>query len=88
MSTYPITITGTPEEIGHKIFQQFCIPAIRETSKHHDAQKLANLYIGFVVSAFGAMAADFGYDNALVGAEKMLQHFRDAKADCSEPTIN
>lgn len=67
--------SGTPSEIGLQIFERMCLPAIRQTSNNRPPQDLAQLYIGFLSAAMGAMAADFGHQSALDGALMAVKSF-------------
>jgi hypothetical protein len=70
-----LKFSGTPAEIGAQIWERMCNPAIRHASNNTSPQMLAQLYIGFLSAAMGSMAADFGHQNALEGAQTAIDSF-------------
>ncbi len=68
--TKTAVLSGTPAEIGGQIFLKMCLPAVRKLSNEQPPQALAQLYVGFISAAFGAMTADFGAG----AAEELVRH--------------
>jgi len=77
------TIVGTPVEVGGEIFRLYCIPAIKEATKHATPLELTQLYCGFLQGAYGSMFADFGQDETLKVGQLMLDAF--AQMDLQKP---
>lgn len=67
-----VTLTGTPAEIGGQIWERYCLPAVRRMSNEAPPVALQQLYVGFMSAAIGAMAADFGYEHAVLLAQRMV----------------
>lgn len=67
-------IQGTPAEVGAKIFECFCLPALKVTEGLPQNEIMA-LYAGFLSASMGAMAADFGHARAVEAVEIILQSF-------------
>ena len=72
-----LKFSGTPAEIGGQIWEHMCLPAIRHASNNTPPKVLAHLYIGFLSAAMGSMAADFGHQSALEGAQTAVDSFAD-----------
>lgn len=70
-----LKFSGTPAEIGAQIWERMCNPAIRHASNNTSPQVLAQLYIGFLSAAMGSMAADFGHQSAMEGAQAAIDSF-------------
>lgn len=70
-----LTFSGTPCEIGGLIFERMCLPAILQASNKSQPKALAQLYVGFLSSAMGAMAADFGHQAALEYSQAVVDSF-------------
>lgn len=70
-----LKFSGTPAEIGGQIWERMCNPAIRHASNNASPKALAQLYIGFLSAAMGSMAADFGHESALEGAQTAVDSF-------------
>lgn len=67
-------IQGTPAEVGAKIFERFCLPALKATEGRPHNEIMA-FYAGFLAASMGAMAADFGHARAVEAVEIILQSF-------------
>lgn len=67
--------SGTPAEIGGQIWKRMCLPAVRHVSNNAPPMALQQLYIGFLSAAMGSMAADFGHQNAVDGAQVAVDSF-------------
>lgn len=70
-----LTFSGTPTEIGAEIWARMCLPAVDKVSQGLPPLSLAQLYGGFTMAAWGAMAADFGAEQAANLARQMLKTF-------------
>ena len=70
-----LKFSGSPVEIGSQIWERMCLPAIGITSKAMPPQALAQLYAGFMLSAMGALAADFGSDQAIAYITEVTDKF-------------
>lgn len=66
---------GSPIEIGSKIWEHMCMPAVNLSGKHAAPQSLAQLYAGIIMAGLGSMAADFGHAQALAFFEEMKGAF-------------
>ena len=72
---------GTPTEIGSQIWERICLPIVGKVSRDFSPQTtLGQIYGGFVVSALGAMTADFGHEQALSFAREMFRRVREHRA--------
>lgn len=70
-----LKFSGSPVEIGSQIWERMCLPAIGITSKAMPQQQLAQLYAGFMLSAMGAMVADFGHEQAIAYVNEVTDKF-------------
>jgi hypothetical protein len=73
-----VTFSGTPTEIGGQIWERLCLPAVLAVDNKVPPVALAQLYSGFTMAAWGAMAAHFGHEQALQFAKEMLDAFSKA----------
>jgi hypothetical protein len=76
-----VKFEGTPAEIGAQIWEKMCLPAVQVTSNNAPTEVLQQLYVGFLSAALGSMAADFGHENALVGAKMVVDSFAGMDVD-------
>lgn len=78
-----VTFTGTPLELGSKVFTSQCLPVIAAASKQpgFDAKAMAHLYAGFLQSCMGSLAADFGHQQAIELVDMMAAEFKKAPLD-------
>lgn len=60
-------IGGTAGEVGEQAFLKVCLPMIHAAAKATGAgsRDVAAMYLGFLSSMFGAMAAEFGQETAV-----------------------
>ncbi len=72
-----INLTGAPVEMGAQLFEQVCLPVLAKAGRSMPPQALAQFYAGLVISAWGAMAADFGQEQAAGYADEMAESFRE-----------
>lgn len=73
-----IAMEGTPVEIGAAVFINLCIPAVQQAQAQLQAtpNQLAQLYCGFLQACMGAMANDFGQEQAAAIGQTMIDAFR------------
>lgn len=71
-----LRLEGSPIEIGGQVWERLCLPAVRQSSRHLQPEHLAHLYGGIVMSCWGAMAADFGEEQARGLADQMVEAFK------------
>lgn len=73
-----IAMEGAPIEIGAAVFINLCIPAVQQAQTQLQAtpQQLAQLYCGFLQACMGAMANDFGQEQAAAIGQTMIDAFR------------
>lgn len=71
-------VEGTPMEIGATVFHDICLPVIQKAQTQVQAtpKQLAQMYCGFMQACMGAMAADFGHEQAINIAQTMTDAFR------------
>jgi hypothetical protein len=77
---------GTPTEIGSQIWERICLPIVGKVSRDFSPQQLGQIYGGFVVSALGAMTADFGHEQALSFAREMFGAFESIAPSLADGT--
>lgn len=77
-TTKTIAMEGTPVEIGAAVFINLCIPAVQQAQTQLQAtpNQLAQLYCGFLQACMGAMANDFGQEQAASIGQTMIDAFR------------
>lgn len=82
------TYTGTPLEIGQQVFARYCLPVIKGASQTPgvDGDQMAHLYVGFLQSCMGSLAADFGHEQAIELVDMLAETFK--KADLGAPAAH
>lgn len=65
-----------PDHLGAAVFNQVCMPVIRECAQQMNTEALMAFYKGFVESCLGCMAADFGKETAIAMAEHMVESLK------------
>ena len=73
-----LRITGSPSECGSDLILRLVLPAMRGI-QGANPQDMANLYGGMLMALLGAMAADFGQQNAVRMAHELADLFAGLK---------
>ena len=68
-------IQGTPMECGADLFTKFVLPCLAAT-QNRPKHEIADFYTGLLMATMGAMAADFGHDNASELMQRITEAFQ------------